>query len=127
MVTQASENDARPLKGLAVVHCCDLSALTPKRNEIVQSCFAKIQTSPDHQSDIDWEELVSQQRTADAHMCGYRPTQVSGEEDRTEDRRARHQIQRQTNELDQANQAHGVGRIAELRRSLNGRCEHEHF
>ena len=70
---------------------------------------------------------MAQQRTADAHVGGNRATQVPGQQDRAQDRRARHQIQRETHELDHANPEHSIGRVAERGRALNGRREHQHF
>ena len=62
-----------------------LRPLPAQRNECAQPVIAQEAPSPDQHGDIDREEGVGEDWTADAHVGRDRPTKIARQQDRAED------------------------------------------
>ena len=68
---------------------------------------------------------MREERAAYADVCRNRPAEITREQDGPEDRRLRDHVQRETQDLDDADAEDDAGRIPELRRALDGDRELE--
>ena len=55
----------------------------------MQTVFAQEEPSPDQHADVDREERVAEEGSADAHLAGDSPAQVASWQDRAQNRGAR--------------------------------------
>src|SRR6266511_4516732 len=107
--------------------CVFSCSLTAEWEQLAQPLLANVQRTPQQRGDVDREERVAEQRSADAQLTGHRAAEVSCQEQRAQDRRPRHEVEHDACELDDANPENRLGRVTELGGSLHCRREYEHL
>ena len=93
------------------------SFLFPPREQIPNARVAKKEPAPDQCGENDRHEKREFLRL-DAHVRRDRATEIAGEQDRAEYRRARDDVEDRRDETGRANCGNGIFRVAELGHAL---------
>src|SRR4051794_13146395 len=83
--------------------------------------IAQPESSPENDPEVNTEQRVTEQRTADAHMGGDRAAEIGGDQDRAQDRRARSSVEKSGRDEHDSQGAPqgGIGRPAERDHSVD--------
>src|SRR5437016_5401499 len=95
--------------------------LASQRNQCAHGFVAQVHSAPNKQSDVDRKQCSAEKRSADPQLRRDRAAEVPGQKYCAEHGRPWKQIERDANDLDDAERARGGQWIAELSESLHDR------
>src|SRR3989442_9693000 len=93
--------------------------------ECAQPLISQIESSPDQHSDIDREQLSTEERCADADLSSHRAAQIAGQKHGAEYRSPGNYVDDQTDEFDNPEGDSDVHGVSELLECVHDRLDHD--